>query len=354
MKHYSKIEDIEEYFQSSDIDQSKLKRAGLGLNALLDDRESKLYFEEKESLLIGSLVDCFITHTEEDFEKLYYVSSLVSKPTDSMKSIITWVFDRSLELVEDLEEWFKMELKDFPELILQAFTEHAYQERWTTSTKIDNTVKFSEYFNELKNARGKTVLSLEEYTLAKQIQESLNSLKILNAPEDFEVYYQLPIYFMYKNKKSKALLDILIVDKKNKSLWVIDIKTTARGTLDFPFAVSKYRYDIQISYYLKAVKSIEEYTDYKMDCMFVVESTTHLGNPLVFLCTEDLLKEGEFGREPIYIGDTLIKQRVLGFSQLMDKYKYYESTGFTQEKETEIFNKQGYLILGKEGIEEVE
>ena len=78
---------INDYYNSGRISQSKLKLLLLGPKKFVERRDSSLYFEEKESLIIGSAVDCLLTQSEE-FEKDYYISSLEEKPSDIIKSIL--------------------------------------------------------------------------------------------------------------------------------------------------------------------------------------------------------------------------------------------------------------------------
>lgn len=363
MKHYSSLEEIKAYFERPEVDQSRLKRLILGLEGFLDDRESKLYFEEKESFIIGSLVDCKITNREEDFDKQYHISTLIEKPSDTLKSIINYVYDKSLELSTDEETWKNSQLSDYRDLILESINLHNYQPTYKEQTKIDKVVACSAYFNDLQLSAGKQVVSLEEYSVAETVSQSLVTIPIIEGcirdyPEssvefnEFDVYFQLPIYFTYKGVKCKALLDILIVDKVNNEYWIIDLKTMAGRTSDFFNSVMKYRYDIQISFYREAVMSKFGIGKEKTTCLFAVESTIRPGTPIAFACNEALLTQGEMGRGPIALGDVVLRQEIKGFSQLIDTYLYHESKGFVEDKIAEVAREKGLLTLGVNGIVE--
>ena len=361
MKKYSSIEEIQEYFERPDIDQSKLKRLILGLDALMDERESKLYFEEKESLIIGSVVDCLMTNQEGDFEKRYHISTLVSKPSDSIKSVVNQVYDYSRISMEDsLEAWKKLPLAYHNSLIVAAIEQQGYQNNWKMDTRVNKILEQSDYFDDLKEATGKQVLSLEEYSLAQQIVDSLGNLGIIKlckeadskASEDYEVYYQYPIYFTYQGEACKGLIDILVVDRKSGKYYIIDVKTTFGRTLDFFSSVMKYRYDIQLAFYREAVSIAFGVPFDKIGCLFAVESTSRLGTPLVYNCSQSLLNQGAYGRKAVVVDGVTIKKEIKGYSQLMELYSYYMQTGFNQEKVIAEAKNPNYLTLDINGIME--
>ena len=80
--------------------------------------------------------------------------------------------------------------------------------------------------------------------------------------------------------------------------------------------------------------------------VFVVESSTFPGTPLVFECTDELLAIGMNGRKAIQMIDTNllfdgakniqssaeIQREILGISQLMELYLYYNENGFSEDK----------------------
>lgn len=351
MKKYSSIEEVQAYFENPAIDQSKLKKLILGLDSLLDDRESKLYFEEKESFVIGSLVDAMLTHEKEDFEKLYYASTIASKPSDALMSIVNMVYDnvshgRSFPVTGNLS--------DCERQIIDSLEYHNYQPKWTMPVKVAKILELSPYFDDLKASFGKQVISLEEANLSKAISESLMTIPIVKAAindslgADYEIYFQYPVYFEYMGIKSKGLIDIFIVDRKHKTAWIIDVKTTAMKTLSFFDSIMKYRYDLQLAFYRRGVQTVFG-EDWIVHCMFVVESTTRLGTPLQYSCSLPLLHQAEIGRDAIAVDGVTIKRELKGFKQLMKEYLYYQKSGFQRDI---LFEKQsaGRFIIGPEGI----
>ncbi len=61
------LERVQQYFNSSEISQSQLKALLNGVGAFHTiKKEGELYYEEKESLIIGSAVDCILTERNKD------------------------------------------------------------------------------------------------------------------------------------------------------------------------------------------------------------------------------------------------------------------------------------------------
>lgn len=351
MKKYSSIEEVQAYYENPAIDQSKLKKLILGLDSLLDDRESKLYFEEKESFVIGSLVDAILTHEEADFKKLYYASTIASKPSDALMSIVNMVYDnvshgRAFPVTGNLS--------DCERQIIDSLEYHNYQPKWTMPVKVAKILELSPYFEDLKASFGKQVISLEEANLSKAISESLMTIPLIKAAVNdsfglgYEIFFQYPVYFEYMGVKCKGLIDILIVDRAHATAWIIDVKTTAMKTLNFFDSVMKYRYDIQLGFYKKGIKTVFGEIS-QVSCLFAVESTTRLGTPLQYLCNLELLLQAEMGRKEIIVDGVVIKKELKGFKQLMEEYIYYEKSGFQRDILFEKY-KNGKFILGVKGI----
>lgn len=351
MKKYSSIEEVQAYYENPAIDQSKLKKLLLGLDTLLDERESKLYFEEKESFVIGSLVDTMLTHEEDDFKKLYHASTITSKSSDTLVSIVNQVFDMRMA-----EGGVKPEQKlaDFEREIMDAIEYHNYSPKWSMPVKVQKVLAVSEYFEDLKASQGKQIISQEELGLSKAITGSLATIPLIKAAisdsfgPGYEIYFQYAVYFEYLGMKSKGLIDILIVDRAHKTAWIIDVKTTAMKTLNFFDSIMKFRYDIQLGFYKKGIKAVFG-EDWTIHCLFAVESTTRLGTPLQYYCDESLLIQAEHGRAEVVVEGCVIRKKLKGFKQLMEEYIYYEKTGFQKDI---LFEKQdaGRFIIGPEGI----
>lgn len=354
--YYSSLKIIQAYFEDESLDQSSLKKLLLGPGNFINQKEKKLYFEEAESLVLGSLVDAKITNTKEDFDKQFYVSELVTKPSDVIMSIINKVYD---DISYNFPNEEIKDLPDYTDLIHEAALAHNYQPTYKPDTRIGKILEHSYYFDEIKNCKGRKIISLEEDSVSNCLVDSLKShYNILGFLEDFEtnpafqdceLYFQLPIYFGYEDLSCKALPDILLVNSESKTVHIIDIKTTALRTIEFPTAVSKFRYDIQLAFYTLAVQIL--YPSYSIKQGFVVESTTSPGNPILYKATKGLIDKGLEGRESLIVDGVVVRGRQKGIKDLISDFKYYQENGFMCERviaenSNELFLSENGLIVG--------
>lgn len=368
MIHYSTKQQIQDYFDNPALDQSMLKRLLAGPSTMFDEREQKLYFEEKDNIVIGSLVDALATHKPGTLEEEYYISTLDSKPSDTLMSIVKQIFDANLNEMlslypeEDLNEHLKdINLSNLTGLIEESIIAHNYQPGWKMETKVNKILEQELYFEELKNGYGKNLISYGEYSLGLTIFESLRNLSFLRdllsddsavnpgLRDGGDIYFQYPMYFTYKGVECKGLIDILYINKKTGKAIIFDIKTTAYRTLEFFSSVMKFRYDIQLGFYRKALMTLfPEITDCKT--VLLVESTNpqYIGNPVAYLLKPELLEQAEFGSKPIEVEGRIIKKGVTGFSTLMDNYLYYLEHGF--DKERILVERGNVLALGVNGF----
>lgn len=341
MLYITSREKIEEYRQSSALGQSQLKKLLVGMDEFLKEDT------EKQSLpmIIGSAVDTILTGNEEDFDNLFHVTSF-SKPSDLVASIIETVYNRVNDKNSDLES-------NIP-LLEEAIIDFNYQNNWKMETKVNKLLEFSGYYQELQLSENKTVLSEEQKTLVDNIVDSLRTNPVTSKyfsrlpTNNVDVYLQLPIYWDYRDVHCKSLLDIVFVYKDNEGnidhITPIDLKTYSGRTVDFLNAVKLRRYDIQAASYTLAVAKYFNVFPSKVDnFLFVVESTTDIGHPVVFTVSPELLEVGLYGLPEVWYEGRLLRQQILGYDQLISLYKYYEQQGWQEEKI--IYENAGHLVL---------
>ena len=354
---------VEDYYINPAISQSQLKLL-LGPDSSIFNtiQEPDLYFEEKKHFIIGNGVDIQLTRPIEEFNQKFHISNLQNKPSDTIKSIVNQVYDRVKETYPNIET-----IQNYNNAILDACNDHNYQPNWKTETRIAKIIEAWEYWEDLKQAEGKVVLSQEENDLISQIVMSIRTnpttSKYFETSKDVEILDQLAIYFSYCDIDCKALLDRVIVDHKNKTIQPIDFKTMGDQTLYFPKSLRQRRYDIQAAFYMQALFQWciqqDKYLDYKiLNFKFIVESTVNPGNPLVFTCSSELLDIGKNGRQPYKLCDkpyisseyiTYMKfDEIKGFHQLIEDYKWYMENEF--EKNRKIVESQGEFQLDWNGI----
>lgn len=325
------------YYSNKRISQSQLKMLLLNPKLFLEEEQPELYFEEKKHFVIGGAVDTLLTQPET-FNDKYYVSSVEKKPSDVVKSIIHQVHDNLSK--DDLEN--STDFEDYHSEILQSCIEHDYCPTFKDDTKVKKVLEFKDYWNELIDSEGKMILSLEESDVVTKIVKDINSsplakyFKPNEAPNGVDIQHQLPILFDIDDIGCKALLDIVIIDHNNKTITPIDLKTMSGNILDFPKSVKQRGYQIQAAWYTEALKQMCKsiaIADYKIENFcFIVASTTEDQIPVMFQCTDKLLEEGKFGREEVII-EGIKFNRVKGYLDLIDDYKWYIEHGFHQHRD---------------------
>lgn len=309
---------MNEYFNDPALSQSKIKKLLKGLGSY---HSKDLYFEEKESLLYGSAVDCWLTEGEDVFWNTYYIST-INKPSDKIMSIIHWIVDNYGELSDVA--------------ILNGCMYHNYQNRWTDDVKIQKITDLGkEYFDELIASKDKTIIDTQQWWIIQALILSfyLDTKCNILFVEEFgkRKLYQLPIYFRYEHVDCKALLDILVIDDMAKTVQIFDIKTTAFPTKDFKKVAKKFRYDIQASFYTLAIqKWLEDrgMVDYAiLPFTFVVESVQYPDKPVFYVCNDTDLYTGKYGliETQQCITDKFKDKHIehYGYEEGIVRYKYY-------------------------------
>ena len=235
-----------------------------------------------------------------------------------------------------------------------------------------------DYFEDLKAAQGKIVLSVPQSLKIDKIVESLSThprtaflfdRSTLNNHPNVDVYYQLPIYFIYKGLKCKALLDMVFAFKDDEGKVVrvkpVDLKTMFGATTDFLSSLKQWGYHIQAAWYTEALKHFLNPVgltqgEYILEnFQFVVESSSKQGEPLLYTVSDDLLHLGKYGRPQLIVfgharGEgsdftyNIPHKEIRGFESLLDEYKYYMDTEWKQDKL--ISESNGVLLLDWDGV----
>jgi len=365
-------EEVQEYYLSEALSQSKLKRLLGDISSFQKEEDSSA-----EHFIIGSAVDCLLTSTQEVFEQEYHISKVEKLPSDAVVRILGYVYEdllsdyaEHLEVITGQEEplpvtpfvEFVGELKTWESYILDACLKEDWNRTWGAAAKLKNIVEpGEEYFKELCLAKGKKILSVTQFNTIHTIVDTLKSHprtsrffdrdSFMELP-NVTIYYQFATYFEYRGVQCKALLDMVVVVRDSEgrivSITPIDLKTMNGNTFYFPNSVRSRRYDIQAAWYTLALHqhfAIPEGSDIIRPFLFVVESTSYQGKPLVFQADKSLLQMGRNGRKAVYLIDTnlftqdaqntVLAWEVKGFEQLLDLYLYHIENGFREEKEVQ-------------------
>ena len=360
MIHRTNRDTVTKYRELESISQSKLKLLMAGVGVYNNTEPEEKYYSEKEHFIIGSAVDTLITMGADACKKEYYVSQLENKPSATIMSIVKEVYD-----IISSESSYAKAIADFAsddiyfrDTILHVADKQEFQKRWKDETRYKKIVEQGQdYWNDLIESKSRQILSLQQFDLIKIISDNIlnhpHTEKYFQDAEHLDIFYQLPLKFMYEDISCKALLDMVIVDHHNGIIQPIDIKTMGDYVSNFPISFMRRRYDIQAAFYTQAIA--DDYTgwnilfkDYKiLPFKFIVESTTMPGTPLVYTCSEEVLNKGKYGIDSQRIGKHILREKK-GFHQAIMLYIWHLENGFEVDKHVCLNN--GDLLLKLEGI----
>lgn len=340
-------EEIQYYFSAPALNQSSIKvilKDGIQKFAELEEQlisQEDLYYEEKQHFIIGSAVDHIITQGMESFNNKYAYSTLTKKPPETVMSIIKSVFDK--KTAEDGHN-IQQKLNNYELDIMNSCNDHSYYMNRAKPTilldkRAENILKdgtAQTYWEELLSSRGKQLLSVAEKDKIEAVSNSLLSHKhtkhLFEDIKGTDTIFQIALFFEYNEVMCKSLIDCIKIDHTKKKILVIDIKTLGDYVLRFSLCMRTRRYDLQGSFYYKAVKeNLEEIskligvdvTKYSIsNPAFAVESTLKPGTPMIYVMTDDLMEMG-------IAGDNRFIQ---GYFQGVELYKQWKEIGYSLDE----------------------
>lgn len=317
----------EEYRKHPAINQSKLGKLADGPAGV-----KKEDIGEKKYFTLGSLVDCLLTD-EDNFHSKYYVMT-ANKPSDMMTIYAETYFETN---------------SHYDALQASGYKSDPTKVAKSSKSGLSKWQKEGEpYYTELKQGKGKQVVSTEDYIKATQMCNALKDNEF-TSKYFLEMYnkFQVPIIFKYHGRECKALLDIIHIDYVGKTIRPVDLKTTGKSVLYFRSAYLSYKYYIQAAFYTAALKyalkndpKFAEYADFEvLPFQFVVQETSLNNPPHIFEVDEEDMYVAEYGGLVDNSG-----YEVKGFQQLIDELEYHEETGQWDYKQ-EVYNDGGVISL---------
>ena len=326
--NYSSREVVESYYVNPRINQGLLKTLGTGIHSYRrlvskSAKEQELYFYENEALLIGSAVDLLLT-SEELLSDYYYVSLVESKPSDNICSILKEVAD-----LADSDN-----LSDHKLDLIAICNRMGYQPKWGEEAKWRVFEPHAELFKDYYHSKEKIVLSIEDVTTVKSAAFELNGLFQKTLIEGDEVFYQYPVFFTLNGVECKGLIDVLVINNKNKTITPRDFKTTVFPLLNFTLPLKERRYDFQAAFYTKGIQliAVPSYTvlPFKFDVYSITDKEA-----ATFTCSEELLNNA-------YNGFESRGKKYIGIEECLERYKWYEQEGYHKDFVTQFQTRELY------------
>lgn len=247
---------------------------------VLDEKELKVakYFDE------GSLVHCMVLEPEELSEK--FINMGIAVPTDSTRLCL----ENLLTLDRNASE-----LEEYSEEILEYLKEVNLHQSLVDDKKADKSGKMltgdekrlakiitensKEYFRIMIEGRTKTIVDSATwdkcYNKAKAVLNNPDAQNLLmKSHDDEEIRFELELNDRPDELQYgvKGVLDVIKVDRKNKTIYVSDLKTHSGKLKDFPDAVVKHMYWMQPAAYHILAQSLlrGKAFDYKIVFNYIV------------------------------------------------------------------------------------
>lgn len=272
---------------------------------------------ETPSLTFGSAVDCLITDGEEAFSERFFVSDMpkISAAAEPIVKEIYAQFHNSYTNINDIPD----------DSLMPILTQNGWKgnTNWGSKAKCDAIRKDgAQYYQTMFMAGDKKILSQDVYNgvfaCVRALKDSPQTAKYFcpNDPfSDIERFYQLKFEEHLGGHLYKGMLDLVIVNHKEKIIIPCDLKTSHNKEYNFPKSFIQFRYDIQSRLYWRLLRTAldrdEYFKDFKLlDFRFIVVNNNSNPMPLVWKFDKtQAVGEIEIGkirlRDPETIGNEL-------------------------------------------------
>lgn len=145
----------------------------------------------------------------------------------------------------------------------EAQLKHSIEKVIEQITNKEDYVSYRKWLEENKD-KNSVALSNDDYSLLLSCKSALENddtaYNLLFVEEEGSDYYnEIKLNFSYSNEDCSAIIDRLVIDRKNKTIKIIDLKTTKDiKTYSLLETTAKYHYDAQLALYMIAVSNNQE------------------------------------------------------------------------------------------------
>jgi hypothetical protein len=312
------------YLENKALNQSLLKRILINPNLFLkrlEEQEGMELMDDEEpseNIIIGDACDLILTQGENVFHNQFVVTD-INKPGGQVGDYAWYLFITGSEELAYLKTGTKI-------------THKALKNKFEKDGK--------SYYAFLTENRNKKVITSEQFNKIQTVVDSLRYNEFVNHyfshPTErdangllhWENFYQVEVNFVYDEVDCKGLMDLIHVNHTEKKIYPVDLKVTESGTDSWEWIFWKMGYFFQASFYQKGlilnppqfVKELLSKGYTLCPFSFVVESFKYSGNPIEYICHEDIIELGEHGGKK---GNKEYK----GFAEAIKKYKWHTKTG---------------------------
>lgn len=157
------------------------------------------------------------------------------------------------------------------------------------------------FYKFLLNTNGKTCLSPIDFKMLNNIKDNLIRHKKANWLLFNDMFLQFKntiliektLEFEIDDIKCKAKPDKVIINHENKTVFLIDLKTTSKSLNKFYSSFELYEYGRQLAFYKDALISVYGLENYEFNCYIVAVQTVKYNEVAVFRITDNQLEKGK-------------------------------------------------------------
>lgn len=229
---------------------AKYARGGFSSLSTLFDKT-----EATPSMEFGSLFDCMVTRSY-DVKKEYCVCDTI--PPDSDRKVIDYIISKGNTITNNISDISY-------EILQDAFDTCEYYKAWKFDTKVKRITQYDDYFK--AKLSGKNIISSTDWvdavTMYKSFMQNdfIKNLFGKKSTSKIEYLYQLKFICNYALKSGKTVQikimpDLIVVNHINKTIQLVDLKTSSSPAWDFKTNFLNFRYDLQAHTYSTIIQKI--------------------------------------------------------------------------------------------------
>jgi hypothetical protein len=313
----------EEYFASPEISRSLLKTLNDDPRKVLDQIKYGSSVSGK-AIDIGNALDCHMFDGDEEFRKQFFVMEMENPFPDKSVNAGKFMYE-CIQLIQS-DDTANLEHKH----VFEIAYERTGMKRPNLNDMIDQFIGNGGelYLEQLVAAKGKTILTPEDYELHLKMKYALEKSGRFGYLFDMPYLQGNPIECQYQlvhiwdNKK--IMLDIVEIDHHHKMIYGKDLKTTSENPNSAEFSILKYGYHLQAGMYHDGLIDWANinYPDYTVSDTFDFIFVQKCKEPIPFglrIEGNDLAMCKEGGK--------VRGRHIKGYKQLEEELKFHMETG---------------------------
>lgn len=260
--------------------------------------------EEIKAALIGRIVETLLLEPEE-FDNRFFMSSCVTAPTGLMLAFVEALYKHTeRNSVEGVL------VEEFETIAKAAYVESGFKISFEAVLKkfIDSEAEI--YYKEMREVRSKglSLVTTQDVTNSENIVSELknnsvtsNIISLIDS-DRWKVLNQHQIEgYLVKDHPFKSMMDKIVIDKKEKTIQVYDLKCTWSVERFYEEYYLYRRSYIQAYLYWKAALSMTKDGEYKgyrvLYPQFIVCDSTNYYHPLIYTLDIDDMENAYNGFE---------------------------------------------------------